>query len=48
MTATTAAAEANQQLIERAYTAFAEGDIPTVLQAFRAGGAQHRGMPRRR
>jgi ketosteroid isomerase-like protein len=30
-TATTA--DANQQLIERAYAAFAEGDIPTVLRA---------------
>ena len=48
MTATTATAEANQQLIERAYTAFAEGEIPTVLPALRAGGAQHRGMRRRR
>jgi ketosteroid isomerase-like protein len=28
-------AEANQQLIERAYRAFAEGDIPTVLGVFK-------------
>ena len=32
MTATTA--ETNRQLIERAYAAFAKGDIPTVFRAF--------------
>jgi len=30
---TTPTAEANRQLIKGAYTAFAQGDIPTVLQA---------------